>query len=529
VVWFNGTKPLPEDTTYSTPVVSVIGGQAALIFGSGDGGIWAFQPRTGVPIWKYQASKRGINASPITIGDRVYIGHGEENVDDTTMGNFLAINAVASGKPMPGGGADITDSGAVWQARECVAGKSSPTPVGDKIVVIDERAKMYVFDSRDGRQVAQKALATSMRSSPLVADGKIYCCTSDGRWYTLRLEGEQIVVVHTMRLPGGAESQGSPICSHGRIYVPTTKAFYCLEDPSQKHGVGPLPPAPSEKAMAGGPGHLQIYPADVLLRPGEDVQFVVGEFDANGTPNNRLLDATFTLDGPGTINKQQRRFTAPAAATHGATIVRVNVGGLTATARVRIVPPLPWKFDFSDGEVPITWIGCRYRHVIKSEPNGNKLMAKVTTIPKGTRSQGWFGPSDLHDYTIQADVYANQRDGRVPDMGLIAQRYTVDMMGEHQKLQVRTWPPVLERRMGKEIDFAWKPETWYTIKLRVSNKEGRAIVQAKVWPRGQAEPAAWTIEADDAAPNTVGSPGLYGNATNAEVFYDNITVKKNDE
>ncbi len=67
------------------------------------------------------------------------------------------------------------------------------------------------------------------------------------------------------------------------------------------------------------------------------------------------------------------------------------------------MPPLPWKFDFSDGQVPATWIGARYRHQIR-DVDGNKVMVKVTTIPKGTRSQSWMGPTDLHDYTIQADV-----------------------------------------------------------------------------------------------------------------------------
>ncbi len=35
---------------------------------------------------------------------------------------------------------------------------------------------------------------------------------------------------------------------------------------------------------------------------------------------------------------------------------------------------------------------------------GNGVLTKITSLPKGTRSRCWFGPSDLHDYTIQADV-----------------------------------------------------------------------------------------------------------------------------
>lgn len=528
VVWFNGTRPLPEDTTYSTPVVSVIGGQAALVFGSGDGGVWAFQPRTGVPLWKYQASKRGLNSSPMVIGDRVYVGHSEENINDTSMGNFLAINGTASGKPMPTGGMDITDSGAVWEARECNVGKSSPVPVGDKIVAIDDRAKLFVFDANTGKELSRKSLGTSMRASPLVADGKIYCCTTDGRWYTLKLDGEKVTIVHNTRLPSGDEVQGSPICSHGRIYLPTTGALYCLEDTSKKHGHGALPEQTKEIAASGennGSLLYQVVPAEVLLQPGQKQTFRARLFNQRG---QLLKDGQWTgwqVEGPGTMNGFE--YTAPAEARHKAAIVRAKNGDLTATARVRIVPPLPWRFDFSDGEVPITWIGCRYRHVIR-DVEGNKLLAKVTTIPKGTRSQSWFGPVDLHDYTIQADVLGNEKEGRVPDMGLIAQRYTVDLMGEAQQLQIRTWPPVLEQRMGKTIPFTWKPNTWYTIKMRVSNQGDKALVQAKVWPRGDKEPAAWTIDADDEAPNRSGSPGLYGNATNAEVFYDNVTVVKNE-
>ncbi len=58
IVWFNGTTIGPYDTNYSSPAVTVMGGQRALVFGSGDGKVWAFQPRTGRPIWSYEISRR---------------------------------------------------------------------------------------------------------------------------------------------------------------------------------------------------------------------------------------------------------------------------------------------------------------------------------------------------------------------------------------------------------------------------------------------------------------------------------------
>jgi len=42
-------------------------------------------------------------------------------------------------------------------------------------------------------------------------------------------------------------------------------------------------------------------------------------------------------------------------------------------------------------------------------------------------------------YTIQADLLGTKKRRAVPDMGLIAQRYTLDLMGYHQQLQIRTW------------------------------------------------------------------------------------------
>ena len=179
-----------------------------------------------------------------------------------------------------------------------------------------------------------------------------------------------------------------------------------------------------------------------------------------------------------------------------------------------MIPPLPWKFDFADKQVPVTWIGARYRHEAR-DVDGEPMIVKISTIPKGTRSQSWFGPTDLHDYTVTADVRAGEGEGgKLPDMGVIAQRYTLDLMGQSQQLQVRTWAAQL--RMAKSTKLSWQAGVWYTLKLKVSNQDdGTALVQGKAWPRDETEPNEWTVTATDASPNRLGSPGLFGNATNA--------------
>jgi outer membrane protein assembly factor BamB len=98
LVWMNGTRPLPEDTTYSTPILTVLGGQKAMVFGAGDGSLWAFQPRTGKSIWEFQLSKRGMDISPVAVGDTIYMSHSEENIDINAQGAAvgLSISATAS-------------------------------------------------------------------------------------------------------------------------------------------------------------------------------------------------------------------------------------------------------------------------------------------------------------------------------------------------------------------------------------------------------------------------------------------------
>lgn len=522
-IWMNGTSPSPKETTYSSPSVTVLNGQKALVFGSGDGGVWALQPRTGLPIWQYQLSMRFVTTSPVVVGDTVFSSQSEENISGTSMGAVAAINGTGQG--------NITKSGTLWKKEELMVGKSSMLHLDGRLYCFDDSAKAFVLDAKSGDMISSRKLnlGTIMRASPLYADGKIYIGDQNGRWFILKPDEKAgMTIVARGRLDQGEEIHASAIASHGKVYIMTTGCLYCLSDKTKKPGATPLPEAPKEKEASADskPAHVQVIPAEILLSPGDKQQFKVRVFNANGQLLSEKQEAgpTFTLKGPGTIGKDGN-FMAPADATHSATYVSAAVGDLVGRARVRIVPPLPWQFTF-DGltDPPITWVGARYRHVLRDLEN-TKVMVKITTIPLGTKSRCWFGQSDLHDYTIQADVRGAQVGDQMPDVGLIAQGYTIDLQGVNQKLQVRAWDSAF--RIEKNVAFAWKPNTWYTMKFQVATKDGKAELRGKVWPRGEKEPEQWTLTAEDGAPNQTGSPGLYGNATNAEIFLDNIKVQPN--
>src|SRR5262249_28734754 len=52
-VWTNLTGGIPTDAPYQTPVITNINGEHVLVVGSGDGGAYGFQARTGKKIWSF--------------------------------------------------------------------------------------------------------------------------------------------------------------------------------------------------------------------------------------------------------------------------------------------------------------------------------------------------------------------------------------------------------------------------------------------------------------------------------------------
>ena len=534
--WLNGTTPLPEDTTYSTPVVKVIEGKQQLIFTSGDGGIWGFQPRTGQKVWEYKLSRRGINVSPVVVDELVYAAHGEENLSGNTQGGVVCVKAT-------GAKGDISANGAVWfreqieEGVEATPGKSSPIVYEGRVYLMDDKGKLYIMDAKTGEPVApRKALGKAMRGTPLLADGKLYIFMDNGRWYIFEIDPKEdsgLKELASGMMPSGDECNASPICSHGRIYLSTTNGLYCIEDTKKQKGSKPIPEATKETGITDmTPAQVQILPAEVLVSTAQGQKFRVRLYNAAGQLVKEDAEAKFELAGPGTISADGN-FTAPAEMGFGGTIVKAKVGEVEGTARVRIVPPLPWSFDFEKitlsgekklGEPPLAWIGARHRHNIR-EMDGSKVMAKVTTIPKGQRSRAWFGPSDMHDYTIQADVKGAFSNNFLPDIGLIAQGFTLSMRGQHQKLTIASWDSLPYDEKG--VEFKWVPDKWYTMKFRAEQKGDKQVLKGKVWVKGEKEPDAWTLENEVTGGQTHGSPGLFGDAKVSELYLDNITVTAN--
>jgi hypothetical protein len=216
------------------------------------------------------------------------------------------------------------------------------------------------------------------------------------------------------------------------------------------------------------------------------------------------------------------RFTAGASPRSQGGTLSWKGAGLSGTARIRLFPAPPWSEDFEGmevGKTPTGWVGGASRFQV-ADREGRKVLEKPFMDQGIERSNLYIGPPSMSGYTIQADLLGSVKGRKRPDMGLIAGGYTLDLMGNHQRLQVRDW---VEPRIDKTVDFPWQPDTWYTMKMQVRLEGNKAIIEGKVWPAGTAEPAAWSISVEDPLPVRQGSPGLYGYSA-ADIFYDNVKV-----
>ncbi|MCH7885604.1 MAG: PQQ-binding-like beta-propeller repeat protein [Planctomycetes bacterium] len=537
VEWWSQPGGKPFDTTYSTPVITVINGRRLLIAGNADGHVYGMSARTGERIWSFKLAKRGLNTSVVVDGKYVYVTHSEENHSTTEMGSVVCLDGSKVG--------DITDSGVVWRHDGITAGYSSPALANGRLYTVTNSANLLCFDARTGKQYWKHKLGRVMKGSPVVtADGVIYAGEVNGRFLILRDAGDHCEELDVEQFAPRGETvvdiNGSPIVANGRVYFMTAYDTYCLGTGERLSQAVTIPPLAPEIAVdSSRPATLHVVPMDVILAPGQQLSFVAKFFDANG----RALgtgEAKWSVHGVAGAFIKPGLFVPASDHTYSAGVVRAEAQGLTGEARVRISPPLPIQESFDGmalGTQPPGWIGVDLRTEI-IEKDGSRVLHKMAKSPSApySRMRSFSGSPVTAGYTVQADLLASPRAGRRPvlsDMGLINSRYKLILLGYEKRLRLVSYSPI--PRVQVEEPYEWNGDAWYRAKISVDLQGDTALVRGKVWLREQPEPADWMIQMIDPNPNREGSPGLYAYSKGtrpgkpgSSVFFDNYQVTRNE-
>jgi len=517
-IWISAPQSKHYDTNYSSPIVADVNGILQLIVGGTDGVFHGIKANTGQPVWSIEVSKRAILNSPLFRNNTVYIAHGEENIDTTEMGMLAAVDATGTGV--------LTGAAIKWKTHNFMPTFASPVMDTDRLYAMDNSGILGAFDLKTGKELWTKTLGTLQKGSPTLADGKLYIGTENGKFYILRPSATGVEVLDEDVLGAAGTPEpiiASPAVANGRVYVTSMDHVYAI-GPKQ-------PTAPAWRTTGttapstGAPAAVQVFPYEALLNTGQAQAFTVKLFDAKGQ-FIRVANAgevTWTTDQlAGTVGADGK-YVAPGDGAAG--YVKATVGTISGQARVRVIPPLPWSYDFDGMKATPAWWTSNMK-ALPRELDGSGVLVRPRDDTVGRRTKLMMGRPEWSDYTVEADVRGLEMRRQRGDVGLINQRYVLMLFGNNQKLELQPWQAANEMTVSV-ADVPWELNTWYRMKLRVQNRpDGTTLAQGKVWKRDQPEPAAWTIEKVDRIPHRAGAPGLYGDGI-SDVFFDNFKVYKN--
>jgi len=561
VVWIQEvtTPQRPIFGTYSSnPVIAVINGQRLLISGGADGVLHAMKVRTGEMVWSYHFASGCINPSPVVDGNFVYCCHGEPNPEGGGEGRVICLDAseLTNKKPK-----------LVWQYKRANRfGLGSPALHAGKLYVPDDGGELFCFDAKKGKVLWKYKYGTVARGAPLIADGRLYIFEVFSKMTVIKKltdeepDGDDIEE-HRFRAQSGVgllETNATPIAVDGRLYFQTTEELYCVGDPTAKPPVVKYKPLPPETPSDGKAVGVRLFPADLSAKPGEKVTFEVVYFDANGRTVKAEPKGTWAIPLPpktptgaqppalaGKVDAGTLTVAAMPPSQQG--YVDYTDGEMKARGRVRVVAQIPYKNDFDKaplGSSPGGWVNVTGKYTVAELKDGDKtakVLSKVNTnpLPGVARALSYITAPTSSGYTIQVDVRATEVASKLPDMGVVANRYLILLDGKPDPaakdgptLRIVSWEA--RNRINVGVAFPWKPDTWYTIKGAVEVKDGKSVVKAKAWPRGTPEPDKWGIEYTDANPNETGAAALYGYVPNASqavpgsnIYYDNLSITPN--
>ena len=516
----------PYDTAYAPPTIANVNGLRLLIAPLGDGGVHAIKVQTGEKVWSYVATKRAINTGVAVSGSTVFLSHGDENTEGVELGLVAAIDGSQTG--------EIKTT--KWADRGTEFGYSSPIVDGKRLYQIDNGSMFIAYDTETGKSLWTLPLGSAQKASPVLADGKIFVGNDGGSFFIIKPGADKGEILSRVELPDSTNSccgsEGTPeqvlgnaAISRGRIFFMSSDAIYAI---GSKQPTAPTGFATEEPVVAGSgnPAYLQVSPTELSLEPGQTVNLHARSFDAAG----RFLreeKATWTLEGLEGI-VADGSVTIANKPIQQAGVIKATVGGLTGEARARVAHPLPWteNFDsYADGAIPPGWANTVPGRLVVATLDGQKVLQKEPLNTIFQRGRTFIGPTNWSDYTFQADVRAPQRRRQMADVGITAQRYSLVLYGTTQQLKIEPWEPETQRTVT--VPFAWKPDTWYRLRLRVENlPNGQIRARGKAWAATDSEPAEWMIDKTDPIGNREGAPGLFINAPFG-AYLDNFSLSKN--
>src|SRR4029453_6212965 len=106
-----------------------------------------------------------------------------------------------------------------------------PVLDGDLLYQLDNSANIAAFDVNTGKQLWLKNLGAIQKASPVLADGKLYVGTENGKFYILKPSATGCEILDQDQLGTEALPEAiiaSAAVSNRRIFVVSDSGLYCI-------------------------------------------------------------------------------------------------------------------------------------------------------------------------------------------------------------------------------------------------------------------------------------------------------------
>jgi outer membrane protein assembly factor BamB len=242
---------------WASPCVAEVNGKKQIIFGAGDGWVYAFGTAdqkmkvddeiAELPlVWKYNACPKEyrlddagekrkyaeydgpseIISTPTFAEGLVFVSIGQDPEHGEGVGMMSAID--------PSGTGDLTDK-PVWTFRGIERTISSPAVNKGLVYMPDYTGRLFCLDAKTGKEVWKFDTKGHIWSNPLIADGKIYLGNEEGELFILA-EGREMKSLltdkegkpHSVEFPSPV--MGTPVAAHGVLYISTHTHLYAFKD-----------------------------------------------------------------------------------------------------------------------------------------------------------------------------------------------------------------------------------------------------------------------------------------------------------
>ncbi|MSO23814.1 MAG: hypothetical protein EXQ58_11335 [Acidobacteria bacterium] len=194
-----------------------VGGKLQLVISGGDYAT-GHDLETGKELWRLGGFNPTNNPANRTIASSLVIG-GNVFTPSTRGRPFIAFRA--------GGSGTITGKNELW-TNNLGADVPTPTTDGKYIYVLKDNGSMNCLAAETGKPVyeSQRIELGTYSSSPLLADGKIFCVNEEGTTTVVKA-GPAFEILGVSKLD--SPTLASPVAVGNQLFIRTGDHLYCIQ------------------------------------------------------------------------------------------------------------------------------------------------------------------------------------------------------------------------------------------------------------------------------------------------------------